>query len=306
MQPINFRRESAVSALAEAWESLRRKIVQPKCSRATCSSHRLPALWSSPAPVRFGGMWFCSPACAEPAIRRCLDQVRSQTTQARRHPHRVPLGLLLLSRGELSEDQLQTALEAQRTGEPRRIGEWLQILHLASEQQVLAGLGLQWALPILSSPPAVLQSCASLLPAMVRRELRLVPVRHVGSSNELFLACSEQADQTVLASIAQMLSCRIQACLVSERTLSRWLEADLGVDEDTTQSFERVHSLAEILRITCSYAARLSSDEVRIARCQSQIWVRLSRRNKVTHLLFRFSDPSLALEADSPYLPAAV
>lgn len=298
--------KTAISALDQAWDSFRRRILQPRCSRVTCSSHRLPALWSSQAPVRFGGMWFCSPACAESAIRRCLDELRSRATQARQHAHRVPLGLLLLSRGELSEGQLQTALEAQRAGRPRRIGEWLQILQLASEQQVLAGLGLQWAVPVLSSPPAGLQSCASLLPPMLRRELKLVPVRYVASSNELYLAGSEKADQAVLASIAQMLNCRIQACLVSERTLSRWLETDLGVEEDTTQSFERVHSLAEILRITCSYAARLSSDELRIARCQSQIWVRLSRRNQVTHLLFRFSEPSLALDANSPYLPAAV
>ena len=306
MRQINLRQTIAVTALGEAWDSVRRRMLQPRCSRATCSSHRLSALWSSQAPVRFGGLWFCSPGCAEPAIRHCLDQLRSRATPARRHPHRVPLGLLLLSRGELAEDQLQTALEAQRTGRPRRIGEWLQILNLASEQQVLAGLGLQWAVPVLSSPPAGLQSCASLLPPTLRRELKLVPVRYVSTSNELYLASSEQSDQSVLASIAQMLTCSIQACLVSERTLSHWLETDLGVDEDTTQSFEGLHSLAEILRITCSYAARLSSDELRIARCESHIWVRLSRREQVTHLLFRFSEPSLAWNADSPYLPAAV
>jgi len=306
MWPTSLRRKTGIAALDQAWDSFRRKILQPRCSRATCSSRRLPALWSSQAPVRFGGLWFCSPACAEPAIRRCLDQLRSRPTQARRHPHRIPLGLLLLSRGELSESQLQTALEAQRAGRPKRIGEWLQILNLASEQQVLAGLGLQWAVPVLSSPPAGLQSCASLLPAMLRRELRLVPVRYVGTSNELYLAGSEQADQAVLSAIAQMLSCRIQACLVTEGTLSRWLETDLGVEEDTTQSFERVNSIAEILRITCSYAGRLASDEVHIARCQSYIWARLSHRQQVTQLLFRFSEPSLAWSADSPYLPAAV
>ena len=305
MREISIGGELARSAIGQAWNSVRQRMLPPRCSQAACRSHRLPALWSSQTPLRVEGTWYCSPGCAEAAIRRCLDQLRSRATPSR-HPHRVPLGLLLLSRGELSQEQQQTALAAQRAGRPRRIGEWLQILHLASEQQVLAGLGLQWAVPVLASPAAGLQSCANVLPAMLRRELGLVPVRYVGSSNQLYLASSEQADQTVLAAIAQMLSCRIQACLVSERTLSRWLESDLGAEEDTTQSFERVNSIAEILRITCSYAVRLSSDEVRMARCLSHIWVRLSRRNKATHLLFRFSEPSPAWNADRPYPPAAV
>ena len=306
MLQLSFRRQTTTSALGLKWGSFRRRMFPPPCSRAECSSHRLAGFWSPRAPLCFGGLWYCSSACAEPAILRCLDQLGSEAPRVRRHTHRMPLGLLLLSRGELSEDQLQTALEAKRSGQTRRIGEWLQALNLASEEQVLAGLGLQWAVPVLSSPQSGLQSCAKLLPPVLRCALRLVPVRYVESSNQLYVASSEKVDQTVLTSMAQMLSCRIQPCLVSDRTLSGWLGTDLGVEEDATQSFERTTSLAEMIRITSSYAMRLCCDELRIARCQSHIWVRFSSRHEITHLVFRLSDSPLASHADSPYLSTAV
>jgi hypothetical protein len=99
-----------------------------------------------------------------------------------------------LSRGDVSDRQLQAALDAQRCGQPRKIGEWLQVLQFATERQVLTGLSVQWTLPLLSSPEAALPAPARLLPTVLRRELRLVPVRHVEATNELYLATWQRVE----------------------------------------------------------------------------------------------------------------
>jgi hypothetical protein len=305
MQGISPMPTALPTAVHRAWARIRRKVLPPRCSWRACPSRRLSHLWSSQCPLWFGGAWYCSPSCAEHAVLPHLDRLASTSPSPARHQHRVPLGLLLLSRGDVSEQQLHRALEAQREDQARKIGEWLQHLQFASEQQVLTGLGLQWALPLLSSPESALPGTARLLPAPLRRELRLVPLRLVDSVKELYVATSERVDYTLLAAIESMLDRRVVPCLVSERVMSSWLGSARIIDEDLAQHFERATGPAEMARITCSYASRLHCEDLRIARCRSYIWVRLGHRGDVAHLLFRLPG-SAVLPVSSSHLPAAV
>lgn len=279
--------------VSQAWTRVRHKVLPPRCARPDCTSRRLPNLWTANSPLWFRGAWFCSPACAEPALRRYLDQLTASSPRPALPPHRMPLGLLLLSRGDLSERQLHLALDAQREDPARKIGEWLQVLQFVTEQQVLAALGVQWALPLLASPEAALPEPAPLLPAVLRRELRMVPVRFVESTRELYLATSQRVEHTILASIEHMLDSRILPCLVSERVLRSWLSPAHPGNEDLAQHFVRPTALSEIVRITSSYASRLRSGDIRVAFCGPYVWVRLGSGNHLAHLLFRPAESSL-------------
>src|SRR5579883_2214366 len=115
-------------ALRQTWDRARRRVLPPRCSHGACRSRRLANLWTAKSPLWFRGSWFCSPSCAEPAIHRYLAQLAWAPLPPALPPHRVPLGLLLLSRGDVSESQLQLALDAQRQNQARKIGEWLQLL----------------------------------------------------------------------------------------------------------------------------------------------------------------------------------
>jgi len=61
--------------------------------------------------------------------------------------HRVPLGLLLLSRQQMTAAQLRTALERQRASGEGRIGDWLRRWVLPSELQITAAVARQWRVP---------------------------------------------------------------------------------------------------------------------------------------------------------------
>lgn len=281
-------------ALRQTWDRARRRVLPPRCSHGACRSRRLANLWTAKSPLWFRGSWFCSPSCAEPAIHRYLAQLAWAPLPPALPPHRVPLGLLLLSRGDVSESQLQLALDAQRQNQARKIGEWLQLLQFVTEQQVLAALGVQWALPLLASPEAVMPGAARLLPAVLRRELQLVPVRLVEATRELYLATSQRVEHTTLASIEHMLGCRVRPCLVSARVLRSWLSPAHPDNEDLAQHFVRPAPLSEIVRIISSYAARLRCEDVRIARCGPYLWVRLGGDQEPAHLLFRPAESSVA------------
>ena len=212
----------------------------------------------------------------------------------------------MVSRGDVSDRQLQAALDAQRRGRPRKIGEWLQALQFATERQVLTGLSVQWTLPLLSSPEAALPAPARLLPAVLRRELRLVPVRFVEATNELYLATSQNVEHGLLNSVGSILGCSVLPCLVSERVMSVWIENTSTHEEDLAQQFERITNPAEIVRIASSYATRLHCEDLRIARCGSYLWVRLAHQTDKSHLLFRLAESSAEPVSASLHLDAAV
>ncbi len=111
----------------------------------------------------------------ERALTDTLRRLRSVSLRASATaPHRVPLGLVLLSRQQLTAEQLRAGLAAQRSAGRGRIGEWLQTLGFASEQQVTSALARQWSCPVWRAsvlhPGAALRPRVSLRPEFSKPE----------------------------------------------------------------------------------------------------------------------------------------
>src|SRR5579864_4467641 len=131
------------------WRGIWEKWV-PHCARPDCE--RRHHLWSRVHPSRHGivvdGSWYCLNECLERALEAAFRSLSSRSNKGA-SPHRIPLGLLLLSRQQVTVEQLRRALEAQRTAGYGRIGEWLRTLGFVNEEQVTAALARQWSRPIL-------------------------------------------------------------------------------------------------------------------------------------------------------------
>src|SRR5579872_3725147 len=127
----------------EFWQTL-----APRCGHPSCNLSAWRRIRSRSGGVMIRGLRYCREECIERALLETLRRFRfvAQPTVA---SHRVPLGLLLLSRQQLTVEQLRAALAAQSHAGRGRIGEWLQALGFASEQQVTAALARQWSCPVL-------------------------------------------------------------------------------------------------------------------------------------------------------------
>lgn len=90
----------------------------------------------------------------------------------------------------------------------------------------------------------------------------------------LYTAVCDGVDYTALSTIEQVLNCQTIPCLVSDRVMRTLLES-LRKAESVMHVFDRVSSTTEMARIVASYVAMLSSEDVRILRCGSYMWVRL-------------------------------
>jgi hypothetical protein len=228
------------------------------------------------------GARYCRTECLELALADFIARARPAPCRAAIASHRIPLGLLLISRQQLTAAQLRIALEAQRGtdrgGIKMKIGAWLQQLGFATEEQVTGALARQWSCPVLRSAPVAMSANSfPAIPVLLLEIFRMMPVEFVVASRTLLIAFSEGIDHTVLYAVEQMLGYRTEACLVCPSTLQKSLQAlvrDRGAGDVV---FDGVADAGECAHIIGNYAGKLKAEEVRMARCGEHLWVRLER-----------------------------
>jgi len=277
------------AAWEDAWRELRLKLA-PHCDQRDCARRRKiwRALRRPSRTILWQGARYCLESCLERALteRLALPGGGLPPTAA---PHRIPLGLLLLSRRQLTADQLRVALATQRSAGRGRIGEWLQTLGFASEQQITAAVARQWSRPLLRAnsflPSRIASRTSSRgpqIPHTLLEDFGLVPVDYVESTGTLHVAFSQGIDYGVLYAIEQIAGCRTEPCMAAPSFVRQNLQSRSRRREENETVFDHVASAAEFSRIVASYCARLAVSEIglasiRLASAGPQIWVRLFR-----------------------------
>ncbi len=193
-----------VGRLRRNWQ-----VLFPSCSFSQCATRKI--WWHfrrKSAGIPLGDSWYCTALCFERALRQIFAPLVPLVSQHNPVPHRIPLGLLMVSRGQLKNEQLQTALRAQRAAGSKNIGYWLETLGYATEQQVIAALAAQRACPVFVLSAEAEPECAKLLPLCMLESFRMIPVHYSESRRMLYVAFCEKIDYTALYAIEQMLNCR--------------------------------------------------------------------------------------------------
>jgi hypothetical protein len=276
---------SSARSWGAAWGDLLGKLAPP-CGYGECLL--AGSLWRRmrrrSKGVRLQGERYCRIECLEPALAEILVRAGPVSRSTGIAAHRVPLGLLLLSRQQLTAPQLRTALEAQlsagrgQSRNSKRIGAWLQELGFVTEGQVTAALARQWSCPVLrTGTMAIGASRFPAIPALLLESLQMMPVELVEATGTLLMAFSEGIDYTVLYAIEQMLGFRTEACLVCPSTMQKILQALPRHRGSTDVVFERIEDAGECARIIGNYSAKVEAREIRLVKCGEYLWVRLER-----------------------------
>jgi hypothetical protein len=262
----------------DAWQDVWRKAA-PACER--CDSMRLRSRWRRlhrrSSGVCLHGRRYCGTDCLRQALLETLGQIRPAPRRAAITSHRVPLGLLMLSRQQLSSEQLRNALEAQRQAGGGRIGEWLQQLGFASELEVTAALARQWGCPLLRGDAANLfaDHCPEI-PLPLLESFQMIPVEFGKAARTLLVGFSGGVDHSALYAIERMLGYHTEPCLVTASKLRQGLLALRGSRISDDVVFDRVED-SECARIIGSYAAKLAARDIRLAGCGKHVWARFER-----------------------------
>ena len=251
---------------------------QLSCSLLTCSRSR--SFWRRlrdrhrPSGTFLQGAFYCHPQCLETALISQLSRLRG-SVPAPLPPNRIPLGLLMVARGKLTYVEVRAALEAQRRARYGKIGEWIEKLGFATEQEVTTALALQWGCPVATSfDPSTVQSPGSI-PLPILEAFQMLPLNYVASSNTLYLAFGERVDHAALYAIEKILNCRTQPCAAGRKSIARQLDSMRQLSRPGDAEFGPMNDLAEMGRIASSYTSKLSPEQVRLSRIGRFIWLRL-------------------------------
>lgn len=260
------------------------------CENPACRQPR--GLWSSWLRKDEGlclqGLWYCSPECFEDAAKSAFFRLLPGAEESPKRHHRIPIGLLLLSRGTISNEQLKRALLLQREKGSGKIGQFLQEIQAASEQDITEGLAAQWGCPVypLGKARDFLQ-CAPLLPLTLLEAGHMLPVHYLRLQQTLFMAFVEGVDRTALYAVEQMLHLRTVPCIVSESELSGAFESFRPLATSPTAVFETPSEPLEMARTTRSYACQVGAKNVWLARSGRFIWIRMETQEEYKDILFQ-------------------
>lgn len=260
------------------------------CENPACRQRCLfwPAWLRKDEGICLQGQWYCSPECFEHAAQFAFTRLLPGAAESPRKNHRIPIGLLLLSRGTINDEQLKQALLRQREKGGGKIGKFLQEIRAASEQDITEGLAAQWGCPVypLGKAREFLQ-CASLLPLTLLEAGHMLPVHYLQLQQTLYMAFVEGVDRTALYAVEQMLHLRTVPCIVSESDLLDAFESFRPLAGAPATVFESPNEPLEMARTTRSYALQVGATDVWAARLGRFVWIRMQTPEEYKDILFQ-------------------
>jgi hypothetical protein len=189
------------------------------------------------------------------------------------HRHRMPLGLILLAQGWITNPQLQHALDRQRRTGRGRIGHWLTEECGLDQSSITRGLGVQWGCPVLPMEGFDPERMALAAPRLLVEQLGMVPLRMAGKRT-LQLAFAERLDASAALALEHMSGLKVESGLVDP---AQWKDAQrrLCVCDFVDADFEQ---LAEIEALPGRIAAAVNKMQPvasRLVRVHRFYWLRL-------------------------------
>ncbi len=259
----------------------------PNCANLTCRRSRVwQTIWGRREGVSVSEDWFCSADCFEEAVEVKFAQLlstRVRLEETRRA--RMPLGLLLVSRGAITEEQLRTAVDRQRELGVN-IGQAIQLLGFATQEQVTSAVAAQWGCPVFTIKSKSLPTNVRI-PRTLLELYGILPVHFAEAGRKLMMGCVRGVHHQVLHMIEQMTECSTTPCFIAARQFEMHLPSFLRSCDNQEVTFERTSSSLEMARIARNYLLQLGADQVRFGICRDYLWTRFSSRTKEFDVLFR-------------------
>jgi hypothetical protein len=262
------------------------KNTQAQCALRSC--HNALLIGSVPqrrVGIRVGVRWYCSVDCFAEATVSRLGSLASGRLMQMPHKPRLSIGLVLISKGQLTDHQLRYAVaESQLNGE--RLEAALVRLGLATEKQLAAARAAQWGCPVLAQE-LLSEAVEADLPATLLQHYSAAPVHYSVLTKRLLLGFVQRVEHTLLHAIEQVAGCRAEPCFITP-TESREQMGRLTAAPDYKEVvLEDPLTPAQMARTVGGFALEVSAREASFASCQDFVWTRLSGKRHTVDVLFR-------------------
>jgi hypothetical protein len=249
--------------------------VLPLCVNPACSSGWL-RLWRAGQTPVFEGGWLCGAACTLAVVRAAVTRERNgREEEFVMHRHRIPLGLVLVSQGAITPEQLKAALARQKVS-GGRLGMWLRREHGIEERAITRGLAAQWGCPVLVLDNHAPGKMASLAPRLLLDAFGVLPLRQAGA-RLLYLGYADRIDRCVNFAIERMTGLKVEAGLVDGTEFGR---AHARMLDETFPPVRLIEAGSQD-GLAASFTRILEAwkpAESRLVRIRDYYWLRMWRR----------------------------
>ena len=145
------------------------------------------------------------------------------------------LGDILLEQGYLSDDQLRSALEAQKRTK-QRLGDYLIDSGIVSDKDIAHALRIQLGIGVVELRGIeISDNVISLVPGYILRKHNVLPIGFEdGGRNTLILVMSDPLDMVAQDDISIITNCFIEPRIATAREINAVLDKYFGSDETMT------------------------------------------------------------------------
>lgn len=267
------------TGLRGGWRAHGAPWLAPRCANPACRTGWIH-LWRNARAPRLWGGWACSPGCMQAMVAAAVRRERGAGAPApAAYPHRVPIGLMLVEQGEITEESLQGALaecrqQEQETGEAVRLGAWLVESGLLTEAALTRGLSAQWGCPAFSLANFRPEETAAVMPRLLAEAYGGIPVRAGGG---LCLVFAGGVDRSLSYAVARMTGLRVTAGVAGDREWKRAL-AEYRATRAPRSGFLEAADADSLVRAIAGRVERAKAADARLVRVHGVWWLRLWRR----------------------------
>lgn len=261
------------------------------CDSLSC--HRTQIVRSLPGGrrgIQVGQRWYCSVDCFVQASRATLFALSNQHVVEIRRSPRLSLGLVMLSKGYLTPEQLRAASDqSQWCGE--NLDETLVRLGMASEKQITAARSTQWGYPVLAQEH-IGHMVQADIPLSLLQSFSVVPLHYSRAAKCILLGFVFRVEHSLLRSIEQMTECRVEPCFVTATDFADQNERLTKISNFREILIEDPGTPEKMARTLGRAAVDIRAAEVQFSQCKGHIWVRLTGKDGVVDVVFRLETGS--------------
>ena len=229
--------------------------------------------------------WYCSVGCfAEAAFNR-FTAISTARLVEMPHSPRLTIGLAMLTKGYLTEEQLRFA-----TAQSRVRGEQLETvlvqLGLANEWQLTAARAAQWGVPVLGKD-RIAQPVESDIPVTLLRAYSAAPLHYSAAAKRLVLGFVYRVEHCLLDSLEAITGCRAEPCFITPAEFAEQMARLTAIPDHKEMIFEDSLTPAKMANNLAGAAVEVSAREARFACSRNMVWIRMAGKRRKVDVLFR-------------------
>ena len=221
---------------------------------------------------QFEGTWHCGSKCLDTSVRAAVRrEFRAGEIFASRVHHRIPLGLILQTRGVLTADELRRALFLQeQTG--AKLGNVLVEHFRVDERRIAAALAAQWNAPLWHLPSFASEELLRLAPLVLFRGSGTLPLRLIGT--KLSLASADGIDAPIALALERMHGVTVESGIALTSAVDTIWNGIAAIPQRKAEEVacEDADDIARRMTRTILQTQPVESRSVRVGR---RMWLRL-------------------------------